>query len=669
MIARTIVHKVEKLANFLQRLVSKPPHVIAFRAKQAVVLKLMKITKRWESLDRQIHSFFSEKNVLCEIVNHIQKQPLLISTTAVSAISYHAKRDKKWADKVLQGGMQVAQRRFSILGSPVPSVGPWPWDTDWRYGKKWPQQYFQSYDFYEPNRLNPYDIKLPWELGRLSFVVQLLQNMAIEENINFKDKAVTIIRDWSKQNPLAHSVNWYPMEVAMRAIVIVLITEMLTAMDMCDAAVAAELPMELARHGEFIWKTLEYTDVRGNHYAAEVVSLLLIGLTIDSQYPRAKEWTSFAKKKIEQEIKEQFLVDGVHFEKSVPYHRLVLELFMLSAIALRRRGEELSKESQDRLRAAAKYLLMVRQPDGLSPVIGDNDDGHILCWDFLRLRNHQAVLDTVSCYFHDEALRVSKDASLAAFWLFGEQASKQWQKMPDASSNHRYFEAGGMVVSKTNINYLCYDVGEVGTRGRGGHGHNDLFSFDLLINGDPIFCDSGCSVYTGDSHLRNRYRSTSSHNCLQIDGKEMAMMRGMWQIADSGRPEKVCVRQIDHITTIDGSHAGYHRLEDAVTHRRRFQHDSRNGFCECTDFLDCSKSHVITRYFHFAPGIQPIIQGNQAEINTPNAKGFLVWNEGAIAEIVEGLYSEGYGKNVLRNVLVLQSEITGPAVLNFTINF
>lgn len=669
MIARAIVQKIERVVDFLRRVLSKPPHVIVFRAKQALILKWMKITKQWDSLNREINRFFTDKNVLCNLGTQIQKQPLLISTTAVRAISRHARSDKAWADKVLQGGWRVAQRRFSILGAPVPSAGPWPWDTDWRYGRKWPQQYFKTYNFYEPNRPNPYDVKLPWELGRLSFVTQLLQNLAIEENKDFKNKAVSIIRNWSQQNPLAHSVNWYPMEVAMRSVVLVLITEMLTAMDMWDAVVDADLLVELARHGEFIWRTLEYTDVRGNHYAAEVVSLLLIGLSIDSQYTRAKKWTSFAKKNIEQEINEQFLVDGVHFEKSVPYHRLVLELFMLAAIALRRRGEELSKESQDRLRAAAEYLLMVRQPDGLSPVIGDNDDGHILCWDFLPLRNHQAVLDVVACHFHDESLRVCKDTSLAAFWLFGEEANKQWQKMSNASSKHKYFEVGGMVVSKTNLNYLCYDVGEVGTRGRGGHGHNDLFSFDLLINGDPIFCDSGCSVYTGDFQLRNRYRSTSSHNCLQVDGKEMAIMRGMWQISDSGRPKKVSARQIDHITTIDGIHAGYHRLKDAVTHRRRFQFDSRNGFCECTDFIDCLKSHIVTRYFHFSPGILPIVQGNQAVIKTPNARGVLVWNKGAVAEIVEGVYSEGYGKNLSRNVLVLQSEITGPAVLTFTLNF
>ncbi len=56
-------------------------------------------------------------------------------------------------------------------------------------------------------------------------------------------------------------------------------------------------------------------------------------------------------------------------------------------------------------------------------------------------------------------------------------------------------------------------------------------------------------------------------------------------------------------------------------------------------------------------------------IKTPNARGVLVWNKGAVAEIVEGVYSEGYGKNLSRNVLVLQSEITGPAVLTFTLNF
>ena len=71
------------------------------------------------------------------------------------------------------------------------------------------------------------------------------------------------------------------------------------------------------------------------------------------------------------------LADGADFESSVPYHRLVAELFLGGARLAASQTAPLSRAYLDRLRMMIEYLAAVLRPDGLMPVVGDADDGRL----------------------------------------------------------------------------------------------------------------------------------------------------------------------------------------------------------------------------------------------------------------------------------------------------
>ena len=52
----------------------------------------------------------------------------------------------------------------------------------------------------------------------------------------------------------------------------------------------------------------------------------LLGLALEGAYPGAEKWRRYAAGVIPREVELQFLADGVDFEKSLAYHRLVAEL-------------------------------------------------------------------------------------------------------------------------------------------------------------------------------------------------------------------------------------------------------------------------------------------------------------------------------------------------------
>ena len=64
---------------------------------------------------------------------------------------------------------------------------------------------------------------------------------------------------------------------------------------------------------------------------------------------------------------------------------------------------------------------------------------------------------------------------------------------------------------------IC-DAGPIGPDYVPGHGHADLFSFELSLNGARLVVDSGVASYEAGP-MRQYCRSTRAHNTLEIDGQ------------------------------------------------------------------------------------------------------------------------------------------------------
>src|SRR5690606_37900729 len=107
--------------------------------------------------------------------------------------------------------------------------------------------------------------------------------------------------------------------------------------------------------------------------------------------------------------------------------------------------------------------------------------------------DHSDTMALCAGFFGEPLFReAGRSLAPAVPWLLGQRGMQAW-KDADAISRpkSRYFSAGGFVVVREEDNYLFMDVGEVGLRGRGGHGHNDILSFELCIGGAPVVVDPG----------------------------------------------------------------------------------------------------------------------------------------------------------------------------------
>lgn len=650
-----------------RRLRGKSVSTIAFRGMQEIRLAGLELGGGWEQVRRRTRDWATEE--LGRLWRD-EARLAFLSSEGLEALRHAARAGLVDSRRLVEAGDRVYRREISLFGSPVPRQGPWPWHRDWRYDHAWEPAPYRSYRHREP-RETPYDVKFPWELSRLGFLPSLVQADVLDGSSERTAKAFEILRDWDANNPLACSVNWYPMEAAMRAIQLCFVADM-ARQGRLSAEDAALLLALLAEHGEFIMRTVEVTDDAGNHLTAELVALLGIGWTLRGQYRNADRWFRFADRRIRQEVLEQLLPDGVNFEKSTAYHRLVLDLFLLAAVVSDRAGRPWQAETHGRLAAAARYNAAFLRPDGTCPLVGDSDDAMVFEFESRSPRDHRPDVGLAGLFLEDpELLSHAGGFPVSGAWLFGTKAAEIWQSFRDGAANgetlHR-FPQGGVGIAKRGGNYLLMDVGEVGQNGLGGHGHNDLLSFELWIEGKALVVDPGSYLYTGDPGMHRQLRSTRAHNSIEVDGREIAPITGHFRIASSAKPVDVRMElRRGYVAIIEAGHTGYERLEDSVTLRRRVIFDVDRGVFRCRDKVRARGHHRCRRFLHFEPGISVHLGERFAVLEAGGAEFEVHWSNGSRATLVEDVVSPGFGHLEPSWTLVLEDRFSSARSLVFEI--
>lgn len=657
-------------ARLVSRLRGKSLKTLMVRGPQEALLAAMAVTGGWKRLARKTAAHWSPARAQKYLDGN---RPLtLFSGNGLAAIARAAREGLLSKEVLLARGADIRARRFSILGAPVPQSGDWPWRTDWRNGHEFPLQDFRRTDHHAPRDI-PYDVKYPWELSRLAFLLPLMQKALLEGGTGARaqvEEVFAILSSFEANNPLAQSVNWHPMEVSMRGIALVMLLDMAVLARAPADKIALLLKM-IAQHGEFLWRTVEFTDNRGNHYAANITALLVMGAALAGSHGPAMKWQLYATEHIEEEILRQFTPDGVNFEKSLPYHKLVTELFLLAKITLNRQKLALGEEAERRLHEGCLFCATALRPDGLLPVWGDTDDAHLLDLDACDPRDPSALLSLSAVIFADPELKGAlggRGVSAALPWILGEGGIESFIHLPaKAFSGGRHFREGGFMAVRGHGAYVLFDAGEVGQNGLGGHGHNDICSFELGFEGHPFIIDAGCPSYTGDKLSRNLFRSTAWHNAVTLDNAEAADILGPFRIANQALPENVSFGEEEGRYVLQAGHTGYRRLPSPAGYLRRITFAPAARTFTCEDSFTVAGRHRADRHLHFAQGVELSIEGRHVIATLYQHRFKITFDDFSAAEIAAGRVSPGYGQTFEAKVLKLSTEIAADVTLSFSI--
>jgi hypothetical protein len=483
--------------------------------------------------------------------------------------------------RVLAAAELAVARRVDLLGSGLLELGrPIDWLTDPKTGYSWPRGYAPRIGY--ANLDLPSDVKLPWELSRLQWLLPVGQAYLLTGDERYAEEARDVLDEWIAANPYSGTVNWsVTMEVALRILSWSWLLGALGGSEAWrDGGFRDRFLRTLWLHGDYSARHLERSDVNGNHLTADAAGLTFAGLLFEH-----RAWAAGGWRLLTDELPLQVYEDGVDFEASAAYHRLVCELFLLPALYREQLGLDVPAWYRTRLEAMGRFTASILHPEGLAPLWGDADDARALPLGLQDVNDHRYL---------PALLRLGGPISEAR-WLLPDLAERPLPTRKSAA-----FSRGGVYVLAHGNDHVFIDCGPIGLAGRGGHGHNDCLSFEATLDGVRLVTDCGSYVYTASPEARNRFRSTASHNTPRVDGAEQSRIpESLWLLENDAQPEPLLVEEL----RFRGSHTGYLRLPDPVRPVRTLALDPEQHALLVHDTFEAAGPHTIEIPFHLPPGL------------------------------------------------------------------
>lgn len=578
----------------------------------------------------------------------------------------------RWPDaqaEIVAAADRGLAHEFDLLGSGPLALGPrLPWHEDFKTGRVWPLQYSPDIEFSELDK--PTDVKVPWELSRCQHFGVLGQAYWLTGDERYAQEYVDQVSDWIERNPLGRGVNWITaMDVSLRAVSWIWGFYFFAGSRACaNEAFRSRLLRSLYLHGEWVASHMEKGSVNGNHYLSDGVGLVFLG-TFFKASPHARAWLDTGRALVLDEMLLQVEEDGVDFEASTAYHRLVMELFLTAYLLLRLNGETIPDAQWTRLERMCEFVEAYVKPDGLAPLVGDADDGRVQILGRQQIGDHRYLLSTGAVLFgRGDFKRAAGGFHEESFWMLGPEAARQFDGLaaPTRAPISKAFPSGGYFVLRDGATHVFIDCASVGMRGIGGHGHNDILSFELVLDGLPLVTDCGAYLYTAAKEWRNRFRSTSFHSTIQVDNEELNQFIGpdaLWQLRDDATPDGVSFRLEPRCDRFRGAHLGYRRLPSPVRVQREIVLATGRSFVVVSDTVEGAAQHQVTRRFHLPAGLEPTIEGQDIRLSKDGQERWLlpVSGMGDLQWVIEsGWVSPSYGVRHETRVLVVRGHLQLP---------
>ena len=519
--------------------------------------------------------------------------------------------------QVIAAADRVCRHEFDLLGSGPTDLGKridWHSDFITRHPFE-PRAYYTDIRY----ALFPggFDIKVPWELSRCQHFAWLGQAYWFTGDETYAREFVSQTLDWIQSNKPKKGVNWVcAMDVAIRAVNWIWGYAYFRHSPSLNDAFRRKFFKSLLIHGRHIMNNLEWMEhLTSNHYLSDIVGLVYLGIYLP-EFAEAEKWRDFSLHELEKEMSKQVYEDGMDFEASMSYHRLVLELFASAAFLAILNGHTFSSSFMERLEKMFEFLMQVTKPDGTAPLIGDNDNGRLhrlKAWNgsLREWSDYRYLLAVGAVLFErDDFGRAAGPEWEEALWLFGKRAYAYKQtlgknKISGVELRSCAFMDSGICIIRDGGWYMAVTAGPNGQNGNAGHTHNDSLSFELYGNGTAWIIDPGTCVYTSDYAARNLYRSVLQHNTVAVDREEQNRMNPMvlFRMEDDSHARIIRFEETDDAVVFCGEHSGYRRLPKPVTHRRTIFRDRIDDVWLIRDTFHGETGHDYIFTLQFAPGV------------------------------------------------------------------
>jgi uncharacterized heparinase superfamily protein len=595
-------------------------------------------------------------------------------------------------DAIIKTAEAALAGKFSLLGHANLSFGDPP-DTpiDWRLdpvsGKRAPLRHWSKLHPLDP--LGGGDPKVVWELNRHAHFVTLGQAYWLTNDNRFAAAFVGQVSAWIDANPAGMGINWASsLEVAFRSIA------WLWALGLCIESrevtpdFFARLLKSLIAHGRHIERYLSYYFSPNTHLTGEALGLFYLGLALP-EMGRAEGWRNLGLRILLDQATKQVREDGVHFEQSSYYHRYTTDFYTHLFALTRADGKLIHHEMEAMLRrkleAMLDHLMWITRPDGSSPLFGDDDGGRLIKLTNRAGNDFRDTLAVGAAVFKRADWKyVAGAAPAELLWMVGPEGLACYDRLEaeTPADVSREFRSSGYYVMRDgwrrDSSFVLIDCGPHGAAVGAGHAHSDALSIEFASGGVTWLVDPGTFVYAADAKTRDEFRSTAAHNTVTVDNQPQSVPSNpfSWRTAAKCRLREFAER--GGAIFFQGSHDGYERLGDPVTHTRSALYVKPGpganlpGRLIVRDQFAAKKRHRYTIRYHFAPDCDATVAlgagANEGRVEALHASGAALTirvicetalQSEIVASVTKGWVSTCYAQCAPAPVAVFEAEGVG----------
>jgi len=430
------------------------------------------------------------------------------------------------------------------------------------------------------------------------------------DSLNRKVWHDQLLKNWISKNSIGKGIGWDPYPTSIR--IVNWIKWHLRGNELSDASLKS-----LALQTSWLNKKIEW-HILGNHLFSNAKALIFAGLFFSSK--QSEIWLKKGLKIINNELKEQVLNDGGHFELSPMYHSIFLEDLLDLINISHTYPEVIQKSDINEWKQVAKNMLI-----------------------WLETMTHP---DGDIAFFNDAALDIASnldELKKYAYQLGINYISKKFNQVT------HLIDSGYIRFNSNNVNGIL-DVGPIGPNYLPGHGHADVLSFELSLFGQRLLVNSGTSEY-GFTKVRQYERSTEAHNTVVVNNKNSSEVWSGFRVARRAYPLDLKIEELENFVNISCAHDGYKRLHEKLIHRRNWQF-SKNSLV-IKDYIDGSFKSAYA-YFHFHPSIVLTKNNNNSwKVKMPSDNQVNLNVKIGESFIQTGYYSPEFGKKLSSQCLVV----------------
>lgn len=424
-----------------------------------------------------------------------------------------------------------------------------------------PDGYGPALDYRDPRIFG--EARRIWEMSRHHRWVALAWAHRVTGSATFAAALDREILDWSRRNPFPAGPNWgSALEAALR---LVSWREILRSAGPALAP-ASHRCLRTAAYWSthFLRSHRSVGSSANNHAVGEAMGLVVSADTwpdlTDAARARDAGWRILART-VPPLTDDQ----GWPLEQSRDYGSFLLELLLAALDSPSASGRDEARIVQ-RTAAALTQCLLDFDRLGEAMIIGDGDEGKTLPAPD-PASHRDAVLSRAAACTLNVHRPAHTDWGRVVLASLGIDAAALKPDSVEPVSSRLYAGGGTAVLAGRRLRAMV-DVGPLGFGSIAAHAHADTLQVLVWLDGKAMLIDPGMPTFFENPAARDRFRATSVHNTLNINGQDQSQVLGpfLWgRRATIARRDWTCGAGTARIAA---SHDGYQGAPLAATHRR-----------------------------------------------------------------------------------------------------